>query len=140
MSAVGALGCRRRNALSRGATSSAGGGWLRRQGRTLSTVGTSTSSHNLVNRTLTRRVPIGRGLHRDQAEHVVIRQFRPTVEESQFDDEREPGDVTAEALDEPAGRCGGAAGGQYVVDDVHPFAGRARGLGGFERIAAGLQG
>src|SRR5215212_142826 len=82
-----------------GATSSAGGG-VRRHGRTRSTVANSVL---------------------DQRDDLAVGQLRATTEESQLDQEAEPGDLGAESLDEADRRRRRPAGGEDVVDDEHPL-------------------
>src|SRR5688500_17222180 len=56
-------------------------------------------------------------------EDVVAGELLSTIQEVEFDDESKARDLAAEFLDQLGNGGGGAAGGEYVIDDQHLLAG-----------------
>src|SRR5687768_6268488 len=113
MRLVSPLGWRSRKADSSGASSELA--WWRRQG----TIARRPSTRRSMRRsTVLTPAP---SLVVEQRQDVAFRELAAAVEEAELDDEREPGDLGPETLDQADGGGGGATGGEDVVDHQHPL-------------------
>src|SRR5687768_7468528 len=112
MRLVSPLGWRSRKADSSGASSELA--WWRRQG----TIARRPSTRRSIRRSTVLTAP---SLVVEQRQDVAFRELAAAVEEAELDDEREPGDLGAETLDQADGGGCGATGGEDVVDHQHPL-------------------